>query len=127
MAERDCSGVGSARRRRERPLLVVATRADDRRSRARSGLAPQSWCWASSSARGPTGTDACELSGKAAGCPEGARAASGCGPLLTNPCLGGGADGVDDTTTRFLLKKSSPADEEEEEQAKEEKRMRELQ
>ena len=26
--------------------LVVATRADDRRGRARSGLAPQPWCWA---------------------------------------------------------------------------------
>ena len=25
--------------------LVVATRADDRRGRARSGLAPQPWCW----------------------------------------------------------------------------------
>ena len=44
--------------------LVVATRADDRRGRA---------------ARSPTGTDACKLREKAAGCPEGARAASGCG------------------------------------------------
>ena len=58
---------------------MVATRADDRRGRARSGLAPQPWCWACSTARSPPGTDVCELSGKAAGCPEGARAASGGG------------------------------------------------
>ena len=44
-----------------------------------SGLAPQPWCRAYSSARSPSGTDACELRWKAAGCPEGARAASGCG------------------------------------------------
>ena len=33
------------------PPLVVATRADDCRGRARSGLAPQPWCWACSTAR----------------------------------------------------------------------------
>ena len=59
-------------------------------------------------------TDACELSGKAAGCPEGARAASGCGarglpcsgaPLLVLPSLAAAeSDGVDGTSLKYLLK-----------------------
>ena len=114
MAERDGSGV------RECPAsqgaaapLVVATRADDRRGRARSGLAPQPWCWACSTARSPTGTDACELR-DAAGCLEGAgcRRVGGlglfgswvtwCQSLALPSQAGATADGVDSSSLRFL-------------------------
>ena len=65
----DREGDSSAWRRRQRRL----------RSWWPHERMTQPWCWAYSSARSPTGTDACELREKAAGCPEGARAASGCG------------------------------------------------
>ena len=44
-------------------------------------------------------------------------------PLLAIPCLGGGADGVDDTTTRFLLKKALLRKKEEEKEKRKEEML----
>ena len=73
---------------------MVATRADVSRCRARSGHSPQPWCWAWSTVRSPAGTDACELSGKVAGCPEGARTASGGGARGLPVLRGSSPDGA---------------------------------
>ena len=123
MAERDGSGVGSARRRRERRLRSWWRHE---RMTVAAELAV-----ALHHSRGvkPYGDRRLRAQWDGGRCPEGARAASGCGarglpvlraPLLAIPCLGGGADGVDVTTTRFLLRKALLRKKEEEEEKRKE-------
>ena len=130
--ERDGSGVGSARRRRERRLrswwrherttvaaeFVVALHHNrDVGPGMHVGLRAQKT--ASSGGRRP-GVLKEPVPPVVVECA--ARPCSGV-PLLAIPCLGGGADGVDVTTTQFLLKKAilrKKEEEEEEEKARKE-------
>ena len=132
MAERDGSGVGSARRRRERRLrswwrherttiaaqLAVALHHSRGVGPAVPHEALRGQTLASSVGRWPgvLKEPVPPVVVEHAACP-----CSGA-PLLAIPCLGGGADGVDVSTTRFLLKKALLRKEEEEkEKAKEER------
>ena len=89
---------------------------------AKVGHYPQLRREAGRVARSPTGTEDCQLR-KAAGRPEGARAASGVGargvpvlrgPSLDMPSLSSSGDGIDKATLSFLVKAAEVAQAEEE-------------
>ena len=109
--------------------LVVATRADDRRCRARSGLALQPWCWACSTAPSPMGQTPASSVGRWPGAlkepvppvvVEHAACPCSGAPLLMVPSLAAAkADGNDGTTLLWLLKVSLRQRQKEEEDMKE--------
>ena len=137
MAERDCSGVRSARRRREQRLrswwrherMTVAAELAVALHHSR-GVGP---AVPHEALRGQTPAS---LVGRRPGVlkepvppvvVEHAACPWSGAPLLAIPCLGGGADGVDVTTTRFLLKKALlRKKEDEKEKAEHEEKILEL-
>ena len=128
MAERDGSGVGSARRRRERRLRAALRHEQQTVAMVLSAaLHHSAQVGADVLYAAPRSQKTDRTAGRRPGVPkepeppvvvEHAVCPCSGAPLLSIPCLGGGADGVDVTTTRFLLGMALLRKEEEEEEVR---------